>query len=599
MSANGRADAACVYYRCSDDKQENSIARQRSQVEPYAKSRGYTVVSEYVDEGIPGDEFEKRIEFQKLLRAAQKGEFGTIVVDESSRLSRLEAIDFIALVVHPLRAAGVVVDVVGKGITDWNSIGGQVTTVVNAHTTNEESRNISYRVLTGHLKRALAGDWTGGVAPYALKVLRDQDGKAFLVPGDEEEVRVLRWIFDKIANHGWTVRMVCLELQARAVLPPRGNGHGRQKDKPFWHRTCVRRLIRNKKYIGCMTWNNTPVGKYSQYTGGRAVKEPRRRKRDDADVVLVEQRITPLIDPDLFARANAVLAANKDNKSPKQQGEGRYLFTHLLVCGHCGGWMLGHKAHSGELTYVCGEYDRHGRARCTCNTIPEKPLRDLLVRTIRKEYLNPARLDELEREMRRQLEEDRVSGEEEAIRRRLAEIDKDVKLAGVNMARAGSQEVLDGIGAAVRGWNDEKQKLLARQKHLRGGDKDIERLIAEAKRQLWQLSESIDSADPALVRAVFVQIVEKVELYFDTWQAGKRTKCRFARGVVYLKPGTPISSLDLSPETDPSICRREPGCDRRCGKRGRDDAEERPSSGRPDRPRRQGQCRWPPVEGHS
>jgi DNA invertase Pin-like site-specific DNA recombinase len=548
---------AVAYYRMSSDAQDASIERQRSQVLPYAKARGYAVVGEYVDEGIAGDEFEKRAAFQKLLRAARGGEFDTIVIDEPSRLSRLDAFDYIALVARPLRDAGVSVDVVGKGVTDYETIGGKLMTVVNAHAASEESKTISRRVLTGHLNRALAGDWTGGVAPYGLKVVRDQDGKAYLAPGDEEEVRVLRWIFDRIANHGWTVRMVCLELQARGVLPPKGNGLGKNKNEKLWHRTTVRRLIRNKKYVGCMSWNNTPVGKHSRYTGGKVVQgKVARGKAVRGDVILVEQRITPLIDPDLWKRANEILERNQQNTGPKKSDESRYLFTHLLVCGHCGGFMLGHLAHSGEKSYVCGSYDRHGRAACTCNTIQEKPLRDLLVKTIRKEYLNPQRLDELEKEMRRQLEEDRVSGEEEAIRRRLAEIDRDVKLASVNMARAGSQEVLDGIGAAVRGWNEERDRLTARQKQLKGGDRDIEKLIDEAKRQLWHLSESIDSAEPALVRAVFVELVDKVELYFHTWQAGKRTKCRFERGVVYLRPGTPITSLDLSPEMDPSIYRR-------------------------------------------
>jgi hypothetical protein len=50
-STNGRPEPIVAYYRMSDDKQENSIERQRSQVEPYATRHGYVIVRKYVDEG--------------------------------------------------------------------------------------------------------------------------------------------------------------------------------------------------------------------------------------------------------------------------------------------------------------------------------------------------------------------------------------------------------------------------------------------------------------------------------------------------------------------------------------------------------------------
>src|ERR1051326_3057791 len=51
---------AVAYYRMSTDRQEESIDRQKSQVEPYAARQGYLIVREYVDEGIAGDEEGKR-----------------------------------------------------------------------------------------------------------------------------------------------------------------------------------------------------------------------------------------------------------------------------------------------------------------------------------------------------------------------------------------------------------------------------------------------------------------------------------------------------------------------------------------------------------
>ena len=68
---------AVAYYRMSDDKQENSIERQKSQVIPYSVRHGYEIVREYVDEGIAGDEEKKRKAFMRMLAdAQQRGDFG-------------------------------------------------------------------------------------------------------------------------------------------------------------------------------------------------------------------------------------------------------------------------------------------------------------------------------------------------------------------------------------------------------------------------------------------------------------------------------------------------------------------------------------------
>jgi DNA invertase Pin-like site-specific DNA recombinase len=146
---------AALYFRMSSEKQEDSIDRQRSQVTPYARARSYTVIGEYVDEGVPGDEFERLVGFQKMLNAARRGEFSVIVIDEQSRLSRLDDWDFIADVARPLRNAGITVDTVNKGIIDWESLCGRLMSSIQANQSHEESRNLSRRVLTGLLNRVL------------------------------------------------------------------------------------------------------------------------------------------------------------------------------------------------------------------------------------------------------------------------------------------------------------------------------------------------------------------------------------------------------------------------------------------------------------
>ncbi len=105
---------AAVYIRMSTDDQADSPQRQRDQVLPYCEKKGYRVVEVYEDAGMRGWDND-RPAFQRLLRDAQKGLFDIIVVDEASRLSRQDPIEYVVTVAHPLRQAGVAVEVVDEG----------------------------------------------------------------------------------------------------------------------------------------------------------------------------------------------------------------------------------------------------------------------------------------------------------------------------------------------------------------------------------------------------------------------------------------------------------------------------------------------------
>ena len=59
--------AAC-YYRMSDDRQENSIERQREQVGPHCALQQYRVVHEYEDEDRRAHRQSQVVQFREGLR---------------------------------------------------------------------------------------------------------------------------------------------------------------------------------------------------------------------------------------------------------------------------------------------------------------------------------------------------------------------------------------------------------------------------------------------------------------------------------------------------------------------------------------------------
>src|SRR5262245_10218325 len=234
---------AAIYLRRSTDLQEHSFDRQRSQVEALAKRHGYVIVATYQDDAIAGDHVQKRKGFCQMLEDAKRGRFQVILCDSKDRFGRFDLIDA-GEVIAPLRRAGVKLHTAAEGLIDWGSFAGRITDAVLQEAKQLETRELSRRVASKVLLKVQRGEWVPAVPPYGLKVAL-ADGRKRLVPGDPDEVRVVRFIFDAVADRGLTVGQVCRELEARGVPSPRGCGKAR--DRGIWAKPTVRRMLKNRK----------------------------------------------------------------------------------------------------------------------------------------------------------------------------------------------------------------------------------------------------------------------------------------------------------------------------------------------------------------
>ena len=79
---------AVIYARFSSDKQtENSIEAQVRACEDYAEIHGYTINKIYSDEAVSAKN-DRRPEFQKMIKDAEKGLFQTVLVHKYNRFAR-------------------------------------------------------------------------------------------------------------------------------------------------------------------------------------------------------------------------------------------------------------------------------------------------------------------------------------------------------------------------------------------------------------------------------------------------------------------------------------------------------------------------------
>ncbi len=537
---------AVAYYRMSSLRQEDSIERQQSQVIPLAQRNDYRLVGDYTDEGISGNEIERRPAFQRLLRDAQRGLFEVILCDDKDRFGRFDSLE-LGEIAGPLRRKGVRLETVAQGRIEWNSFAGRITDAVLQEAKKMESQAISRRVLTQMLLRARRGDYCGAVAPYgyALAVERDAGGKVLrrrLVLGDAHEVEVVRWIFEKVARRGWSIGDVHAELNRRGTRPP-PRGKGRSQAAGRWNRSSIRRILSNRAYVGDVVFNQLPQGKYSEMAGGRVqtsdVARRGSRRSEESDWVVVPDAHPAIIDRDTFAAAAAARARNRARTCPKGRGEGRFVFTGMLTCGHCGARMSG-RTQYGKRKYYCSTSGRLSPDACAFRSVREGSLIGEVMKALQEQFLNPENLAALREEIRRQDEEaTRPDGEVDRLRKRLAQLQRDVARANDTLLLL-PPERLPGAAEALGRLEAERDSAAAGLAALEGGTRHRDALAAidAAERQLWRLREAVESANPDEVRDALGQIIERVELHFgEVRQAGGRVRRPLERGVIYLRQG--------------------------------------------------------------
>jgi hypothetical protein len=107
------------------------------------------------------------------------------------------------------------------------------------------------KVQEGHLKHFLQGYFVKSVPPYGMKRVsrkapdktsRGSHSHFVLVPGDPEEIQIVRLIFDLFINHDYNRSDISNLLNAQGVEPP-----GR---KTIWKSDIVGIILRDPVYIG-------------------------------------------------------------------------------------------------------------------------------------------------------------------------------------------------------------------------------------------------------------------------------------------------------------------------------------------------------------
>lgn len=259
---------AAQYVRMSTDHQRYSTENQREAIEKYAAQHGFEVVKTYADEGKSGLSLDGRDALKQLIQDVQSSEAGfrAILVYDISRWGRFQDADESAYYEYVCRRAGLRVLYCAEPFENDGSPMSVIMKSVKRAMAGEYSRELSNKVFMGQCRLIELGFRQGGSAGFGLRrMLLDecrtpkaqlqagerkslQTDRVILVPGPENEVALVREIYEQFVQSRASEREIAQSLNAANRRTDLG--------RP-WTRGTVHQLLTNEKYIGNNVYNRT------------------------------------------------------------------------------------------------------------------------------------------------------------------------------------------------------------------------------------------------------------------------------------------------------------------------------------------------------
>ena len=329
---------AAAYVRMSTEHQQYSTSNQMDVNREYAKRRGMVIVKEYSDEGKSGLNIEGRDSLAQMIREVQNGEakFSCILVYDISRWGRFQDADESAYYEYLCRRAGVAVHYCAE---QFENDGSPVSTIVKGvkrAMAGEYSRELSSKVFQGACRLIQLGYKQGGAAGFGLRrMLVDQGGqqkgtlkigeqksiqtdRVILVPGPEEEIKVVRWIYQALLTEGKMESEIAALLNAQGMVTDLGRA---------WTRGSVHQVLTNEKYIGNNVYHRTSFKLKRKH-----IVNPRDKW------IRAEGVFQGIIDPDLFFKAHELILARSQKLTDEEMLEKlRWLLNQR---GHISGILI-------------------------------------------------------------------------------------------------------------------------------------------------------------------------------------------------------------------------------------------------------------------
>ena len=311
-----------IYARYSSHSQkEESIEQQIEECTAFAVTNGISVVGIYADKAISG-RTDRRNEFQRLMRDAEKRKFDVVIAYKSNRISR----NMLNALQYESRLDSFGIKTLYAKEEFGNTAAGRFALRTMMNVNQFYSENMAEDIRRG-LKDNAAECKVNGSLPYGYK--KGEDGKYAI---DEPRAAIVREIFSKVVDDVPYADII-RSLNDRGILT--------KTRKPF-NKNSFNRMLRNERYIGIY-----------EHSGVRVVGG-----------------VPAIISEEVFYAVQRKLQEGLNSDGAKRKSNSDYLLTGKLYCGECGAPMVGYAGTSRNGTlhyyYTCKSRGNDG---CTKHNV--------------------------------------------------------------------------------------------------------------------------------------------------------------------------------------------------------------------------------------
>ncbi len=306
-----------IYARVSTEHeaQLSALENQIGWYKPILEARtNWSLVEQYIDEGITGTSAEKRPEFMRMIEDAKQKRFDLILTREVSRFARntVDTLQYTRL----LREYGVEVFFINDNIKTFDG-DGELRLTIMATLAQDESRKTSIRVKAGQQTSMENGVLygNGNILGY------DRVGKELVI--NPEQAKTVRMIYDLYLS-GKGVTTIQYELEKAGRLTAMG--------KTKWFASYISHMLKNSFYCGLVTYHKEFTPDY--------LKQKKIKNYGQIELTTVVGTHTPIVTVDEFQRVQEIIAS----RSKKISGAGTRrigikphttVWGNLLIC-QCG-----------------------------------------------------------------------------------------------------------------------------------------------------------------------------------------------------------------------------------------------------------------------
>ena len=497
---------AGLYIRLSkEDESEGpsqSVQNQESLLREFVQQHRLSVYDTYIDDGWSGTNFD-RPAFQRMIADIEAKKVNMVITKDLSRLGR----DYILtghymeryFPEHRVRYISLL-DGIDTGVDSTANDNTPFRAIMN----DMYAKDISKKIKSVKRDKQRKGQFIGGKPVYGYKMHPTEKNKIVI---DEEVAPIVRRIF-ALALSGMSCRNIATLLNQEGVpTPATYAGLPVARPGPYtglWSSERISDMLQNETYIGNMVQGRSVKISY---------KSKKCLKQNPANWVVVEGTHEPLVDRETFQKVRMLVNSRRHTRSRTYD----FLLKGLIFCHECGYplTVLNRKNSKGEdvLYFVCRTYQRFTKAGvCTCHSIKEKTVTDVVIAKVREvcqAYLNPDELlpvaqEAVENARKQSSLETELQALQSKIDSLTANLDRMYtdRLSGL-LPEADFQRIFGRIKLEREQMEEKRQELELRQKSpVRSEDR---------ARELVQ--RFIETAGES--RELLVSLIERVELTED------------------------------------------------------------------------------------